>query len=110
MTETVKVIKLTGELEVGRKDDIDRALGADLVATSPAVLLDLSEVTYADSTALAALLRFRGNAHRAGAPMAILIGSRQFARLIEYAGLSQAFNVFSDRGAALTFLSNESAR
>lgn len=68
------------------------------------MLLDFSAVTYADSTSLAELLRFRDEAARQGVPVAILIGSRQFARLIQYAGLSEAFPIFEHRAEALTAL------
>jgi hypothetical protein len=35
---------------------------------------------------------------------AILIVSPQLARLLEYAGVGEAFPLFQDRGAALTYL------
>jgi anti-anti-sigma factor len=72
------------------------------------ILVDFFDVTYADSTTLAELLRFRREAEAQRIPVAIVIGSRQFARLIQYAGLEDAFAVFDNRAAALTFLSTES--
>ena len=99
----ITVIRLTGELEIGRKDEISRALR--LTGSERSILVDFHDVTYADSTSLAELLRFRRDADAHGIPVAIVIGSRQFARLIQYAGLSDAFTVFEDRGAALTYLS-----
>ncbi len=101
----IAVIRLTGELEIGRKAEIDAAL--QLAGTESGILIDFFEVTYADSTALAALLRFRRETDGYGIPVAIVIGSRQFARLVQYAGLEQAFSVFDNRAAALTHLANE---
>jgi anti-anti-sigma factor len=98
----ISVIRLTGELEISRKDEISRALR--IVGSEGGILVDFFDVTYADSTTLAELLRFRRDADAAGVPVAIVIGSRQFARLIQYAGLSDAFPVFDNRAAALTFL------
>jgi len=103
----IAVIRLTGELEISRKGEIARAL--QLGGSEGGVLVDFFDVTYADSTTLAELLRFRREADAHGIPVAIVIGSRQFARLIQYAGLEAAFPVFDNRAAALTFLS-EGAR
>jgi anti-anti-sigma factor len=103
----ISVIRLTGELEISRKDEISRALR--LTGSEGSILVDFHDVTYADSTTLAELLRFRRDADAQGIPVAIVIGSRQFARLIQYAGLGDAFTVFEDRGAALTYLGSKLA-
>lgn len=103
MNKSIAVIRLTGELEIGRRDEIAAAL---VVAGSESgILLDFSDVNYADSTSLAELLRFRDEAAKANVPIAIVIGSRQFARLIQYAGLSHAFRIFENRAEALMDLS-----
>jgi anti-anti-sigma factor len=103
MNKSIAVIRLTGELEIGRKDEIARALA--IRGDESGVLLDFSEVSYADSTALAELLRFREDASKQDIPVAIVIGSRQFARIIQYAGLGDAFRIFDNRAEALTDLS-----
>lgn len=106
MDKSIAVIRLTGELEIGRRDEIASALR--IAGNESGVLLDFSEVSYADSSALAELLRFRNDAADHGVPVAIVIGSKQFARLIQYAGLKDAFRIFEDRAAALTELSQAS--
>ncbi len=100
---SLQVIRLHGELDIGRRAEIARALQLD--GSRNGVLLDFAEVSYADSTVIAELLRFRADARKAERPVALLIGSRQFERLLQYAGLTEAFAVFADRGAALTSLS-----
>lgn len=102
---SIAVVKLGGELDIARKSEIAAALRVDDDAAG--MLLDFSEVTYADSTSLAELLRFRADAEKAGSPVAIIIASRQFARLIQYAGLAQAFAIFDNRSAALTYLAEK---
>ena len=102
MNTSITVIRLTGELEIGRKAEIAAALvlgGGEI-----GVLLDFADVSYADSTSLAELLRFRAEAAKRDVPVAIVIGSKQFARLIQYAGLSHAFPIFQNRAEALTEL------
>jgi anti-anti-sigma factor len=100
--DRIAVICLSGELEIGRKDEIRQALSQP-DGTSP-VLLDLSRVTYADSIALTELLRFCVNAQRDDRPVALVIRTPQFARLVQYAGLASVFKIFEDNGEATEYL------
>lgn len=100
----IETIRLTGELEVGRKQEIRDAFA--LRDGARAVLVDLSEVTYADSTALTELLRFCMTAQREAVPIAVVIRTRQFARLVQYAGLASVFKIFEDPGEAFAYLSD----
>ncbi len=101
-SDPVTVIRLRGELEIGRKKEIREALTATRDAAP--VLLDLAEVTYADSIALTELLRFCVNAQRDKRRVAMVIRTPQFARLIQYAGLASAFKIFRDSRDALEYL------
>ncbi len=103
---SVAVIALSGELDIGRVDEVARAL--ELPPRATPVLLDLSDVSYADSTVISALFHFSEKATAAKTRIAVLIVQPQLVRLLEYAGLSEAFTVFRERSAALTYLlSNE---
>jgi anti-anti-sigma factor len=100
--DSIKTIRLSGELEIGRKEEIREAL-----RRSPgerAFLLDLADVTYADSVALTELLRFCVSSSREGMPVALVVRTPQFARVVQYAGLAGAFKIFEDRDAALRYL------
>jgi anti-sigma B factor antagonist len=99
---SVVVIALSGELDIGRVDEVARAL--ELPPRTTAVLLDLSDVSYADSTVISALFRFSEKAAAASTPIAVLMVKPQLIRLLEYAGVSEAFPVFRERSAALTYL------
>jgi anti-anti-sigma factor len=101
--DPIQVIRLSGELEIGRKQEIRSALS--LAAGARAVLLDLGEVTYADSIALTELLRFSVRVQQEGRPVAFVVRTPQFARLVQYAGLAGAFKIFSDGADALEYLS-----
>jgi anti-anti-sigma factor len=100
------VVTLAGELDIARRKEMAAALR--LRGGEHAVLLDLDAVTYADSTALSELLRFRGEAETAGVRLALLIGSRQLARIVQYAALRGVFAIFEDRAAALRYLTASS--
>jgi anti-sigma B factor antagonist len=97
-----EVIKLDGELDIERRDELARVLV--VTNAGPAILVDFSRVTYADSTALSQLMKFRNEATSAGRRIAILTGDPQFMRVLQYAGLTDIFAVFSDRGEALSYL------
>lgn len=101
---TLTVVKMDGELDIGRRAEIRSALAIE--GNPSGVLVDFAEVTYADSSAISELLRFRNELNRRGLPVALLIKSPQFKRLLEYAGVNEAFVVFDERGAALTYLGN----
>ena len=100
--DSIKTIRLSGELEISRKQEIRDALRRS--SEDRAILVDLSEVTYADSIALTELLRFCVSAQREAIPVALLVQTPQFARVVEYAGLAGAFKTFNDRDAAFTSL------
>lgn len=99
---SLAVIRLSGELDIARRDEIARHLVVH--GSEHGILVDLAEVTYADSTTLTQLLRFRADAERLGVPIAVVIATRQFARLIKYAGIEEAFAIFESRAAALAYL------
>ncbi|HEY2554901.1 MAG TPA: STAS domain-containing protein [Candidatus Cybelea sp.] len=102
MSGAIETVRLTGELEISRKREIRDAF--TLPEGAAAVLVDLSEVTYADSTALTELLRFCVTAQRDRIPLAVVIRTPQFARLVQYAGLAGAFQIFEDHNDALAYL------
>jgi anti-anti-sigma factor len=103
---TIEVVRLTGELDIGRRSELHDAL--TIGENARAVLLDLSAVTYADSTALGELLQFRDVAERRAIPVAIVVIAPQFERLIRYAGLYEMFSIFNDLGKALSYLDEAS--
>jgi anti-anti-sigma factor len=105
---SLDVVCLTGELDISRRGESRDALRQNNDAN--AILVDLSKVTYADSTALTELLRFCLTATNENIPVAVLAGNRQFARLVQYAGLADALVVFNDRAQALAYLSEAARR
>lgn len=106
-SDSIRTIRLSGELEIGRKDEIREALRRS--ASDRAVLVDLSDVTYADSVALTELLRFCVSSSRDAIPVALVVRTPQFARIVQYAGLAAAFKIFDDRDAALAYLAQSGA-
>ncbi|MBV8338354.1 MAG: STAS domain-containing protein [Candidatus Eremiobacteraeota bacterium] len=104
--DKLEIVALEGELDVARKQEIRDAL--QLRPGARAVLVDLTGVSYADSTALSELLRFCLEARRDAVAAAVLVTAPQLVRLIDLAGLTAAFNVFNDRNKALSYLQSGS--
>ncbi len=101
------MIRMSGELDVMRRAEVHGVLR--VIAPGPPILVDLSEVTYADSSILAELLRFHAEAKQHAVRVALIIVSRQFARLVHYAGLGHAFAIFDSAEAARAHLEGDAA-
>ena len=99
---------MNGELDMERRPEIRDSLR--IAAAGAPILVDLSEVTYADSSVLSELLRFHGEAQQHGVRVALVIVSKQFARLVQYAGLAQAFSIFDSTEAAQAYLASGGAQ
>lgn len=87
----VRTITLAGDLDIARREEIAQAL--TLLPSDTKVLLDFSQATYADSTALSSILTFVVAAKERNVRSAIVIGSKQFERVIQYAGLGEAIQI-----------------
>lgn len=98
----INIIKLAGELDIARREEVRLALRVD--GPGPGILVDFVEVSYTDSTIIAEVLRFYSDAHAAERRIAVLVGSPRFERILQYAGLSDVFPIFQDRAQALSYL------
>ena len=89
-----RVISLDGDWDIDRRDELEGLLRT--VYDFPGnLVLDMHSVNYADSTILAALIVLRNRRRTKGLPLpCLVIGSRQVRRLLNIAGLSEAFPVF----------------
>ena len=96
------IVTLAGELDLSTVERMQAPL-LEQVQQRSAILLDLTELEFIDSSGLGALIQAKRIAN--GAPMATLIGvGSQVERIFEIAGVGEALSVFSDRGRALASL------
>ncbi|WP_449485987.1 STAS domain-containing protein [Streptomyces avidinii] len=97
VTETtphgITVIHLQGELDDDSVPALDRALADAATNPSPRTLIDLSRMSFADSSILHALLNAR-QAHAAAGKTLVLAGPLHLAitRLFEVTNTGPAFN------------------
>ncbi len=92
------VIRLSGELDLATIADLRDAAAGQLAARDVRELvLDLTDLTFLDSSGLGALLQVRGEAMSGGATFTVANVPAAPARVIAIAGLSSTFGI--DEGA-----------
>jgi anti-sigma B factor antagonist len=95
-----QVIELTGELDLGSIHEFDEALAA----ASPAgvTCVDLSGLSFLDSTGLAGIVRAHQNAEECGGELVLVAPAGTVRRTLETSGLVTLLHVVEDRAAALS--------
>lgn len=101
--QRARVVSISGELDMAVAAAFERRL-LDSVAGAEPVILDLSEVTYMDSTAIGALISVRKKANMTRGRFALVCKPGDTRRMIEYTGLDAAFDVVETREEALARL------
>ncbi|MGZ3499098.1 MAG: STAS domain-containing protein [Vulcanimicrobiaceae bacterium] len=89
------LVQLFGDLDIAVKDELQVKLEA-AAQESNIVVIDLSKVEYADSTALGLFVALRNRLRERGGKVQLRAPSRQIRKLLEYAGLDAAFEVVDD--------------
>ncbi|HXM67992.1 MAG TPA: STAS domain-containing protein [Candidatus Acidoferrum sp.] len=99
----VKVIKLTGRLNLGESVDRMRQTFDDsLAAGEIRFVVDLGEVSMLDSTGIGLLVRSLTAAKQSGGTLKLLKPSKFAAQTLKMTGLLNLFEVFDDLEAAIT--------
>jgi anti-sigma B factor antagonist len=89
---TISVIRLIGEFDLARKDELSRTLGA--LDECDAVLIDLAAVPYLDSTALGCFVGLKARIARHGGVVGFSNASRSIKKLFSICGLDKVFLLF----------------
>jgi anti-anti-sigma factor len=85
----ITTIGAVGEIDYGNADDVGRSVESALAEGCAALRIDLSGVRYADSVALAALLRAREACLAAGVTFAVVSPSHAMSELLTMTGLDR---------------------
>ena len=88
----MRIIEASGELDRVELPYLRNALQKAFEG-APAVVLDMSAVTYIDSSTLAALIAESLEADRRGTPLAIVTGPGGILRSLELKGLMQVMRI-----------------
>jgi anti-sigma B factor antagonist len=97
-----RVVALRGELDVATLPSLDEALSVAVRGEgTPRVLIDLSEVTFIDSTALMRLLTAQRELDRRGGQLVLACSNPTVLRLFEVTRTDKTFEIFPTRDRAL---------
>lgn len=91
------VVAPAGEIDIATVDALDQAL-----AENRDTVLDLSDVSFMDSTGLRSLVGAHNRLKESGSRFRLVVPSGAVSRIIEITGLSGALDIVSSRAAALT--------
>jgi anti-anti-sigma factor len=102
MMDTVHptVIALAGEWDIYRRDELRQILGASYDERD--VVLDMSAVTYADSTLLSELVLMRKHRLTNDLPRVALVPSKPFERILTITGMKELWPCFSTAESAVS--------
>jgi anti-sigma B factor antagonist len=85
-------VELSGDVDIAVKEDLRARLDA-AAEQSDTVDIDLSNVDYADSTALGLIIALRNRLRERGGDVRLVSPSERVRKLLGYAGLDQAFTI-----------------
>ena len=103
---TIDLVEPQGEYDLANVSQLDAALEQALSDDSTSCMLDLSGVTFLDSTVVRAVVRWSNDAQLSEREaLAVVLGEGSFGlRVFELAGLANKLPVFSSRDSARTAL------
>jgi anti-sigma B factor antagonist len=93
------VVNFSGELDLSDRDRIVEALRGLMQADAP--LVDLSDVTYLDSTVLGALIGLNKAVVARGKRLSVIVGSERVLKIFSMTKLNQVFDVYESAEAAM---------
>jgi anti-sigma B factor antagonist len=95
------LIVASGELDIQATPRLSTVLAVASTSAGGRLVLDLSEVSFIDSTALGTILKAAAQLDEAGTNLEVVAPDGPVRRLLEMTNLTQRFRVYSTREAAL---------
>jgi anti-sigma B factor antagonist len=95
------VVTVDGEIDLDNASDLSEVALAAMREIGPSVVLDLSGVTFMDSTGLKVLLAVHKRAELAGGRLVLAGPTRSVNRVVSITGFDQMFTVCEDVAAAV---------
>lgn len=87
------VLTATGEIDLASVDYLQSALDAAFAKVDPQVVIDLSAVSFLDSTGLRALIGAHRRGEDEGAKVALVVNGGPVERLLEITGVDASLNI-----------------
>lgn len=96
------VIAVAGEIDIFTAPELKRAVGAAIDSGARAIVVDLTETRFLDSTALGVLIGAVKRLRMLDGQMVIVNTEPSTAKTFEITGLDQIFEIVGDRDAAFS--------
>jgi len=103
--DRASIVSVTGELDLSTIPRVERPL-LDQVRTRPAVIVDLTEVNFIDSSGIGMLIHAFHSVN-GGAMHTVIASGSQVERVLRIAGIDRALPVFESREDALDALGQD---
>jgi anti-sigma B factor antagonist len=104
VVQGVSVLRVVGELDMTSSEPVRRALLAVLDATTSALVLDLSGVTFLASSGLALIVEAAGYVDQRGISLVVVAGQRVVLRPLQVTNLDELLTIHTDLDQALAAL------
>jgi anti-sigma B factor antagonist len=101
---SIALVSVSGELDAFVESDLRDALGAAAALGSQTLVVDLSAVTFMDSTACGVLVAEARRLRRDGGRLVLVSNGNRASRVLEVSGIDQVVRVYSTLHAAFTEL------
>jgi anti-sigma B factor antagonist len=95
------ILPLEGEIDLHVSPQISASLAAMISKKPPQVVVDLSKVSYIDSSGLAVLIEAMQNVSKYGGKFALSGLQKGVRPIFEISRLDQVFRIFPDTASAL---------
>jgi anti-anti-sigma factor len=95
------LIVASGEIDIAATPRLSTVLAVAAARPGGRLVLDLSEVSFIDSTALGTILKATAQLDESGTLLAVVVPEGPVRRLLEMTNLTQRFRLFGTRDAAL---------
>jgi anti-sigma B factor antagonist len=95
------LIVASGELDISATPRLSTVLAVAATSAGGRLVLDLSEVSFIDSTALGTILKAAAQLDESGTNLEVVAPAGPVRRLLEMTNLTRRFRLYSTREAAL---------
>jgi anti-sigma B factor antagonist len=105
--EATSVVAVRGEIDLFTAPELKSALGEAIEAGTTRIVVDLSDTTFLDSTALGVLIGTVKRLRARDGRLTIVNTDQNIAKTFEITGLDQIFTIRGSRDEALAALDEE---
>jgi anti-sigma B factor antagonist len=102
--EGAHIIRVRGEIHVSTAPEFAQRLSSAVDSGKTAMVLDMSNVEFIDSTGLSVLLNSLRLVTQMHGRLAIVCANPTVLRLFQITSLDTTFDIFEDRAAAIAFV------